>query len=423
MERLLEKLSKLIKNEIPFYPNAKYFPLYSQILISQYKKYETQLTKGNHKLLILKKQKQKTKQLKQRIPIYQSLYPKYHKPSQNLWLTLTKLIFKPSTQSKLNELTLKYIKSKAVITIERIIELFKHHKFVFSKETIVKFYLYLNKCELLSKSTSSNVAMLSITSEDHHIIEDMKSQLECFDKFDNKTNIVTQYFLSNINPVTFNKDSFHNEFVNKYHKANMLNSIFASLNKDKLNKKREENKTLQQEPHHHKYIRSISNINFKLNRNSNSDIAKTEEIVVGASEQDRKVIASNLSIKDRIFGSALTSRRNIKVNYCTTHKMSKKKNEGEGSGSGYRSKIVAKKKMLMLHHHKLNSFDRNDNLVVQLPLTCYRSRNNNINDNNSNSNNMISFKRTNFIHKPKIFEFHRQMSMKNYMSKNDFYYS
>lgn len=423
MERLLEKLSKLIKNEIPFYPNAKYFPLYSQILISQYKKYETQLTKGNHKLLILKKQKQKTKQLKQRIPIYQSLYPKYHKPSQNLWLTLTKLIFKPSTQSKLNELTLKYIKSKAVITIERIIELFKHHKFVFSKETIVKFYLYLNKCELLSKSSSSNVAMLSITSEDHHIIEDMKSQLECFDKFDNKTNIVTQYFLSNINPVTFNKDSFHNEFVNKYHKANMLNSIFASLNKDKLNKKREENKTLQQEPHHHKYIRSISNINFKLNRNSNSDIAKTEEIVVGASEQDRKVIARNLSIKDRIFGSALTSRRNIKVNYCTTHKMSTKKNEGEGSGSGYRSKIVAKKKMLMLHHHKLNSFDRNDNLVVQLPLTCYRSRNNNINDSNSNNNNMISFKRTNFIHKPKIFEFHRQMSMKNYMSKNDFYYS
>ena len=210
MERLLAKLSKLIKTEIPFYPNPKYFPLYSQILISQYKKYESQLTKGNNKLLILKKQKQKTKQLKQRIPIYQSLYPKYHKPSQNLWLTLTKLIFKPSTQSKLNELTLKYIKSKAVITIERIIELFKHHKFVFSKETIVKFYIYLNKCELLSKSTSSSDAMLSITSEDHHIIEDMKSQLECFDKFDNKTNIVTQYFLSNINPVTFNKDSFHN---------------------------------------------------------------------------------------------------------------------------------------------------------------------------------------------------------------------
>jgi hypothetical protein len=73
----------------------------------------------------------------------------------------------------------------------------------------------------------------------------------------------------------------------------------------------------------------------------------------------------------------------------------------------------------MLHHHKLNSFDRNDNLIVQLPLTCYRSRN--IND--SHNNNMISFKRTNFIHKPKIFEFHRQMSMKNYMSKNDFYYS
>ena len=418
MERLLEKLSKLIKKEIPFYPNPKHFPLYSQILISQYKKYESQLTKGN-KLLILKKQKQKTKQLKQRIPIYQSLYPKYHKPSQNLWLTLTKLIFKPSTQSKINELTLKYIKSKAVITIERIIELFKHHKFVFSKETIVKFYLYLNKCELLSKSTSSSSDALSITSEDHHIIEDMKSQLECFDKFDNKTNIVTQYFLSNINPVSFNKDSFHNEFVNKYHKANMLNSIFASLNKDKLNKKREENKTLQQEPHQHKYIRSISNMNFKLNRNSNSDIAKTEEMLVSASEQDRKVIGRNLSIKDRIFGSALTSRRNIKVNYCTTHKMSAKKSEG--GNSGYRNKIIAKKKLLMLHHHKLNSFDRNDNLVVQLPLTCYRSRNDN-NDNNNN-HNMISFKKMNFIHKPKIFEFHRQMSMKNYMSKNDFYYS
>jgi hypothetical protein len=246
----------------------------------------------------------------------------------------------------------------------------------------------------------------------------MKSQLECFDKFDNKTNIVTQYFLSNINPVSFNKDSFHSEFVNKYHKANMLNSIFASLNKDKINKRRDENRTLQQEPHQHKYIRSISNMNFKVNRNNNNncDVAKTEEMLIN-SEQDRK-IGRNLSIKDRIFGSALTSRRNIKVNYNTTNKTGKKKNEN--GNSAYKSKI-AKKKLLMLHH-KFNSFDRNDNNVfVQLPLTCYRSRNDN--DNNSNTNNIISFKKTNFSHKPKIFEFHRQMSMKNYMSKNDFYYS
>ena len=189
--------------------------------------------------------------------------------------------------------------------------------------------------------------------------------------------------------------------------------VHICLNKYKINTKRDENKTLQQDPHQHKYIRSISNVNFKLNRNV--DIAKTEEMLIN-SEQDRK-IGRNLSIKDRIFGSGFTSKRNMKVNYIT-HKTTPKKNENGNNvyGNSFHRSKIAKKKLLMLHH-KLNSFDKNDNLFIQFPLTCSRNKNDNEND------NMISFKKTNYFHKPKVFEFHRQMSMKNYMSKNDFYYS
>lgn len=428
MERLLNNIYDLMKNEILFYTNAKYFELFSKLLLIQYKNYESLLTKGT-KIIPFKKRKKIIELSSKRIPLYSNLYSFHHKTKSNLWKNIIKAISQINPITKVNELTTKYIKTKATVILDKILDLIKTHKFIFSKETIVKYYLYLCKKEIFAFQGDNNIYNISITREDEHIIDEMKYQVECKEKFNNKKNIVTQYFLSCINSGLITED---NQYINKFNKESMLKSVFNSLNKGKTKKKIDGNKTTLQKVKYHKYIKNLSCSNVKIlklpENNKTDERLLSKETICCLTEKREN---SNSSNKTRKFQTLLNNYYNCsyKLGSCSSRKKydfsqtSSKKSTANNSfiilTDALRSKIGKTKlykKKLIIMPNKTMYYNNINNTIIHSPMSFCKTK-------RQNSKRILSYSNYQSQSNLKLLKLRRQQSVIDYMSKNDFYYS